>query len=182
MPQKDPVVYLTFDDGPIPEVSPKVLDILKQEDIKATFFCVGDNVRKHPEVYKQLIEAGQQVGQHTFHHLPSFKHSKTAYKKDVELANKYIKSDLFRPPHGQIRISQLLKMRHQFRVVLWDVLSADFDQTISPEKCLDNVLRYTRNGSIIVFHDSLKAQKNMCYALPRCIQALKEKGYRFRTL
>ena len=181
-PKSPPVVYLTFDDGPIPEVSPHVLEILKQEQVKATFFCVGENVKKHPEVYQQILEQGHRVGQHTYNHLPAFKHSKLNYANNVAIAQGYIESDLFRPPHGQIRWSQILKMRHKFRIVLWDVLSGDFDQNITPNKCLSNVIKYTRNGSVIVFHDSIKAQENLLYALPRAIKYLKKKGYSFELL
>ncbi len=182
LPQKEPVVYLTFDDGPIPEVTPQVLEILEQEDVKATFFCVGENVHKYRDVYNQVLAKGHHVGQHTYNHLPAFKHSKEEYRLNVNAAKELIKSDLFRPPHGQILWSQILKMRKQFRIILWDVLSGDFDQDITPEKCLKNVIKNTRNGSIIVFHDSLKAQKNMLYALPRAIQYLKEQGYSFAVL
>ncbi len=179
MPKTPPTVYLTFDDGPIPEVTPWVLDVLKEESIKATFFCVGENVMKHPDVYNQVLAEGHYVGQHTFNHIPAFKHSKKEYRENVALAKEYIKTDLFRPPHGQIRPSQLLTMRKDYRIVLWDVISGDFDKSITPEKCLRNVINKVRNGSVIVFHDSLKAEKNMKYALPRTIRYLKDAGYEF---
>jgi len=182
LPQEPKTVYLTFDDGPIPEITPWVLDILKQEAIKATFFCVGDNIKKHPDTYEQVLSQGHQVGQHTFNHLPAFKHNRKDYQANVMEAKKLVKTDLFRPPHGQIRPSQILKMRKTFRIVLWDVLSGDFDQSISPEKCLKNVINKVRNGSVIVFHDSLKAEKNLKYALPRAIRYLKDDGYNFGLL
>jgi len=181
-PQAHKTVYLSFDDGPIPEVTPWVLELLERENIKATFFCVGENVQKHPDVFQQLIDAGHRVGQHTYNHLPAFKTRNKTYRENINKADKLIQSPLFRPPHGQIRLSQILAMRHQYRIVLWDVLSADFDQSISPEQCLNNVTQHVRNGSVIVFHDSLKAEKNLKYALPRAIQFMKEQGYRFALI
>lgn len=182
MPKKDKTVYLTFDDGPIPEVTPWVLDLLKQEEVDATFFCVGENVQKHQSIYNKILENGHHVGQHTFNHLPAFKHSKEEYHENVLIAKEYIKTNLFRPPHGQIKPSQLLRMRKDYTIVLWDVLSADFDQNITPEKCYNNVIKNVRNGSIIVFHDSIKAQKNLEYALPKVIKYLKGKGYQFAKI
>lgn len=179
MPKQPKTVYLTFDDGPIPEVTPWVLELLEQEDVKATFFCVGENVQKHPEVYNQILAQGHDVGQHTFNHLPAFKSNKKDYHNNVLAAKEYIKTDLFRPPHGQMRLSQLIKMRKDYRIILWDVLSADFDTNISSEKCLMNVINMVRNGSVIVFHDSLKAEKNLKYTLPRAIRYLKDAGYEF---
>lgn len=182
LPQEEPTIYLTFDDGPIPEITPWVLDLLEQEDIKATFFCVGDNVRKHPKVYNEILAKGHQVGQHTYNHLPAFKHSKKAFNENILAAKEYIKTDLFRPPHGQIRLSQLISLRQEYRLVLWDVLSADFDTSITPEKCLKNVISNVRNGSIIIFHDSLKAEANLKYALPRAIRYLKDQGFQFALI
>ena len=180
---KDPkTIYLTFDDGPIPEITPWVLEILEAENVKATFFCVGENVQKYPDMYNQVLAKGHYVGQHTYNHLPAFKHSTDDYRDNVLVAKEFIKSDLFRPPHGQIRFSQLMKMRKNYRIVLWDVLSGDFDASIRPEKCLKNVIKNVRNGSVIVFHDSLKAETNLKYALPRAIQHLKNEGYAFGLL
>lgn len=182
LPQKEKTVYLTFDDGPIPEVTPWVLALLEKENIKATFFCVGENVEKHPKVYASLLAQGHSTGQHTYNHLPAFKHSRQKYLSNVEKAQRYISSDLFRPPHGQIRLSQLWSFKTHHRVVMWDVLSGDFDQHISPKKCYQNVIKYVRNGSIIVFHDSIKAEANLRYALPKVIAFLKQKGYRFEAI
>ena len=182
MPQKSKTVYLTFDDGPIPEVTSWLLNLLEQEDVKATFFCVGENVQKYPAIYKQILANGHSVGQHTYNHLPAFKSNKKDYQENVLAAQELIKTDLFRPPHGQIWPSQLIKMRKHYRIVLWDVLSGDFDQSISPEKCLDNVINKVRNGSVIVFHDSLKAEKNLRQALPRAIRYMKDDGYEFGVL
>lgn len=182
LPKAEKTVYLTFDDGPIPEVTPWVLELLEQEGIKATFFCVGENVFKHPDVYAQVLAAGHQVGNHTYNHLPTYKCNDKTYQDNIQKASEYIKSDLFRPPHGLIRPSQIFKLRKKYSIVLWDVVSADFDRSITPEKCLNNVVKNVRNGSVIVFHDSLKAEKNLRYALPCAIKYLKEEGYRFGLL
>ncbi len=182
LPKAEKTVYLTFDDGPIPEVTPWVLELLEQEGIKATFFCVGENVFKHPDVYAQVLAAGHQVGNHTYNHLPTYKCNDKTYQDNIQKASEYIKSDLFRPPHGLIRPSQIFKLRKKYSIVLWDVVSADFNRSITPEKCLNNVVKNVRNGSVIVFHDSLKAEKNLRYALPCAIKYLKEEGYRFGLL
>ncbi len=182
LPKPNKTVYLTFDDGPIPEVTPWVLEVLAKENVKATFFCVGENVQKHHDIYNMILAGGHEVGHHTFNHLPAFKTDKNAYQENVRSANELVKTDLFRPPHGQLRLSQIIKMRKKFRIILWDVLSADFDHKITPDKCLKNIISKARNGSIIVFHDSLKAEKNLKYALPRAIQYLKEQGYEFGVI
>jgi len=182
IPEGEKVVYLTFDDGPIPEMTPWVLDILDKYQIKATFFCVGDNVRKHPDIYKQVIERGHQIGNHTYNHLQGIRTRTKNYIKNTELASEYIDSDLFRPPHGHIRIRQFKKLRKKYKIVLWDVVTRDYSKYMTPEKVLNNVKKYTRNGSIIVFHDSLKAEKNIKGSLSKSIEWLKEQGYSFRML
>ena len=182
LPQKEKTVYLTFDDGPIPEVTPWVLDLLRKYNIKATFFCVGDNVRKHPEVFKMLVSAGHSVGNHTFNHLQGFKVKSDKYVENVELADTYIRSNLFRPPHGHLRIRQGTKLSKKFRFVMWDVITRDYNMKLSGEYVLNVVKRYVRNGSIIVFHDSIKAEKNMKYALPRAIEFLLSEGYKFEKI
>lgn len=182
LPQKEKTVYLTFDDGPIPEVTPWVLDLLRKYNIKATFFCVGDNVRKHPEVFKMLVSAGHSVGNHTFNHLQGFKVKSDEYVENVELADAYIRSNLFRPPHGHLRIRQGTRLSKKFRFVMWDVITRDYNRKLSGEYVLNVVKRYVRNGSIIVFHDSIKAEKNMKYALPRAIEFLLSEGYKFEKI
>ncbi len=182
LPQKEKTVYLTFDDGPIPEVTPWVLDLLRKYNIKATFFCVGDNVRKHPEVFKMLVSAGHSVGNHTFNHLQGFKVKSDKYVENVELADAYIRSNLFRPPHGHLRIRQGTRLSKKFRFVMWDVITRDYNRKLSGEYVLNVVKRYARNGSIIVFHDSIKAEKNMKYALPRAIEFLLSEGYKFEKI
>jgi peptidoglycan/xylan/chitin deacetylase (PgdA/CDA1 family) len=172
-------VYLTFDDGPIPEITPWVLDVLDKYRVKATFFCVGDNVRKYPEIYQMLIDRGHAVGNHTFHHLQGLRTRTKNYKEDVEQAAKLIKSNLFRPPYGHLRFRQFFKMRKDYRVIMWDVVTRDYSKYLTADNVFENVKKYTRNGSIIVFHDSLKAVERMKEALPRSIEWLLEQGYTF---
>ena len=176
------VVYLTFDDGPIPEVTPWVLHLLKQENIRATFFCVGENVKKYPAVFQQVLEEGHVAGNHTFNHMQGLKSDCDSYISNVEKADHLIGSPLFRPPHGLFRHSQYRLLKKKYRIVMWDVLSRDFDRSISAKEVLDHVTRFVRPGSILVFHDSLKAEKNMKEALPEAIRYLKKQGYRFETI
>jgi peptidoglycan/xylan/chitin deacetylase (PgdA/CDA1 family) len=175
-------VYLTFDDGPIPEVTPWLLDVLDQYNIKATFFCVGDNVRKHPEIYQLIIDRGHKVGNHTFHHVQGLKTRTKDYKKDVEEAAEFIKSPFFRPPHGHLRLRQFFEMRKYYKVVMWDVVTRDYSKFMTADQVFNNVKKYTRNGSVIVFHDSLKAGDRMKEALPRSIEWLLEQGYSFELV
>lgn len=189
IPNSDKKIYLTFDDGPIPEVTEWVLNILKSKDIKATFFCIGDNMKKHPEVYKRILAEGHQTGNHTFNHLNGWKTETNHYIENLKLCEtEYLKlntehSFLFRPPYGKIKPSQSKAIRNLgYKIIMWDVLSYDFDSTISVEKCLENVISNTEQGSIIVFHDSIKAEKNLKYALPKAIQVLKDKGFVFDVI
>lgn len=176
-------VYLTFDDGPIPEVTPWVLDTLNKYGVKATFFCVGDNVRKYPEVYQRVLREGHQTGNHTFNHIQGWLSSATHFLLNTQKASQYIHSNLFRPPHGHMIFPQpLLLKKAGYKIVMWDVVTRDYNAKLTPERVLDNVKKYTRNGSIIVFHDSLKAEKNMKYALPRAIEWLLSEGYEFEIL
>lgn len=182
MPQDNKCVYLTFDDGPIPEVTPWVLDFLDQQEIKATFFCVGDNVRKYPEVYQEILSRGHKTGNHTFNHLQGLRTWTRDYLNNVAKAAELIQSNLMRPPHGHIRIPQFLMLRRKYRVVMWDLVTRDYSKILSGEEVLNNVRRLTRNGSIIVFHDSLKSEKNLRYALPKAVEWLKSEGYEFRII
>lgn len=175
-------VYLTFDDGPIPEITPWVLDLLRKYDIKATFFCVGDNVQKYPEIYKSVLNEGHRVGNHTFNHVQGIRKFTKRYLENARLASEYIASDLFRPPHGHMRIPQFFTLRKEYKIVMWDVVTRDYSKLMTPEKVLDNVKKYTRDGSVIVFHDSLKSEQNMKYALPRSLEWLKQEGYTFGLL
>lgn len=189
IPNSDKKIYLTFDDGPIPEVTEWVLDLLKSEEIKATFFCIGDNIQKHPEVYKRILSEGHQTGNHTFNHLNGWKTETCHYIDNFKLCEtEQLKlntehSFLFRPPYGKIKSNQSKAIRQLgYKIIMWDVLSYDFDSTISKEKCLENVISNTEQGSIIVFHDSVKAEKNLKYALPKAIQVLKDKGFVFDVI
>ena len=179
MPMKHKAVYLTFDDGPIPEVTPWVLDTLDRYGIKATFFMVGDNVRKHPDTFRMVVERGHSVGNHTMRHLQGSIVTTKRYIADIAEANDYIHSPLFRPPHGIIRWKQAAAIKSDMRIVMYDLVTRDYSKKLNGEQVLDNVKRFTRNGSIIVFHDSLKSEKNLRYALPRAIEWLKENGYEF---
>lgn len=179
-------VFLTFDDGPIPEITDWVLNQLKEYNAKATFFCIGNNIEKNPEVFTRIIENGHAIGNHTFNHVKGWKTSNKTYLKEVVLCEEIMKktttsienSKLFRPPYGKISLYQSKKLRKfGYKIIMWDVLSADYDKEISKEKCLKNVLNNLEPGSIIVFHDSIKAFKNLEYVLPKTLQFLSEKGY-----
>ena len=180
--RKRKCVYLTFDDGPIPEVTPWVLDTLDQYGVKATFFCVGDNVRRNPELFEEIKRRGHNVGNHTMNHLQGIKVTSQRYLRNVLEAHRYINSPLFRPPHGLLRWAQASILREQFTIVMYDLVTRDYSNKLSGEDVLNNVKRYARKGSIIVFHDSLKAEKNLKYALPRAIEWLKSKGYTFELI
>lgn len=182
--KKEKIVYLTFDDGPIPEVTPFVLDKLKEYGAKGTFFCIGDNVVKHPEIFERLISEGHAIGNHTFHHVKGWETPLDAYLKEVSDCADVIRfahppeHKLMRPPYAKITFSQTKKVREMgYRIILWDVLSEDYDQSVSPEKCLENVVKHVRPGSIVIFHDSLKAYPNMKFALEGTLEYLKKEGY-----
>ncbi|MBW8331002.1 MAG: polysaccharide deacetylase family protein [Prolixibacteraceae bacterium] len=176
------VVYLTFDDGPIPEVTPWVLELLEKEDIKATFFCVGENVQKYPEVYHRILMGGHSVGNHTFNHLQGLDSNDHDFFRNIEKAGEFIDSDLFRPPHGWLKYTQYKFLKNKFRIIMWDLISCDYDRRIKPEKVLKNVTDFVRPGSIITFHDSIKAKNNLMKALPLSIKWMKEQGYRFEAI
>ncbi len=176
------VVYLTFDDGPIPEVTPWVLDLLDSHGIKASFFLVGDNVRRNPHLLEEIKRRGHSWGNHTMHHLQGFKVTSRRYMRDLTQADMLIGSPLFRPPHGLIRWSQAAAIKSHYNIVMYDLVTRDYSKKLSPGQVLENVKRYARNGSIIVFHDSLKAERNLRGALPQAIEWLKKQGYEFRAL
>lgn len=179
---KEKAVYLTFDDGPIPEMTPWVLDLLDKYNIKATFFCVADNVRKHPEIYQEILKRGHQTGNHTYHHLQGWKTDTESFLQDIEDAKQLIDSPLFRPPHGHIRPSQLHALKKCFKVVLWDVVPRDYSRKKNAAQVFENVKKYTRNGSVIVFHDSLRAQGKLEEALPKSVEWLQDQGYSFKLI
>lgn len=175
-------VFLTFDDGPIPEVTPWVLDTLDSYGVKATFFMVGDNVRRHPELLEDVRSRGHGVGNHSMHHLQGMKVTTRRYLRDIQEANALIDTNLYRPPHGIMRWAQAAALKDHYNIVMYDVVTRDYSRKISPEQVFDNVRRFVRNGSIIVFHDSLKAERNMRYALPRAIEWIRDRGYEFGVL
>lgn len=174
-------VYLTFDDGPIPESTPFILKTLRDFDAHATFFMVGDNVRKHPDLYRQIVAEGHQVGNHTYHHLGGFKHFAKTYIDDTERANDLIGAHLFRPPHGCMSHAEYLWLKRSYRIVMWDLVTRDYSKWLTADDVFDNVRRYARNGSIITFHDSLKSIDKLHTALPRSLQWLKDEGYEFKV-
>ncbi len=176
------VVFLTFDDGPVPEETPWVLDLLDKEGIKATFFMVGDNVRRHPELLEEVKRRGHSYGNHTMHHLQGIKECNQRYFRDITEASNLIHSTLFRPPHGIMWPGQARLIKRHYNVVMYDLVTRDYSKRLNGDQVLQNVMRYARNGSMIVFHDSIKAHKNMRYALPRAIKWLKEQGYEFEAL
>ncbi|MBP1676906.1 MAG: polysaccharide deacetylase [Bacteroidetes bacterium] len=176
------VIYLTFDDGPVPEVTPLVLDILDRYGWKATFFNVGDNVRKYPELYQELINRGHQTGNHTFNHLAGFKYSTDEYVSNVRKAAEYIRSNLFRPPHGRITRAQIKALKQDYRIIMWDVITHDYNARLSREQVLKNVTRNLRKGSIVVFHDSVKARNHVLSVLPEAIEFWISNGYTFGLL
>lgn len=183
MNPREKAVYLTFDDGPIPEVTPWVLDVLDTYGIKATFFMVGHNVDKHPQVYQEVMARGHRVGNHTYNHIQGLYCSRATYLKNTKKAADLLQTDLFRPPHGHMRHSQYKVLRKHYRIIMWDLVTRDYSKRITPEQVLKNVQRYVRPGSIITFHDSLKSWNNgnLRYALPRAIEYLQAEGYAFKV-
>ena len=184
IPNHENKVYLTFDDGPIPEITEWTLNQLQQHNAKATFFCIGDNIRKYPEIFNKVIASGNSIGNHTFNHLNGWKTETSDYIENTKLCTTEISKlktknyQLFRPPYGKIKPSQFKPLRKLgYKIIMWDIISYDFDSTITPEKCLENVLKNVKSGSIIVFHDSKKAFNNLEYSLPRILEFLNEKGF-----
>ena len=191
LPNTQNKIYLTFDDGPTPEITEWVLEELKKHNVKATFFCIGNNIQKHPELFQKVINEGHVIGNHTYNHMNGWKTETKTYLENISLCEKQIQkssienlqSKLFRPPYGKIKTAQAKIVRRLgYKIIMWDVLSADFDQTITPEKCLENVISNVKSGSVIVFHDSIKASHNLKYALPETLNILKEKGFLFDVI
>jgi peptidoglycan/xylan/chitin deacetylase (PgdA/CDA1 family) len=179
---QEKIIYLTFDDGPIPEVTPWVLQQLKAYQAKASFFCIGNNVQKHPEIFEQIRKENHQIGHHTFHHLNGWKTKNDVYLKNVALGNEAAPSQLFRPPYGKLKRAQIKELCKSYKLIMWDVLSYDYDAKTTKESCWKNVKHATQNGSIVVFHDSMKAQENLFYTLPKTLEYFSTKGFRFESL
>jgi peptidoglycan/xylan/chitin deacetylase (PgdA/CDA1 family) len=175
-------VFLTFDDGPVPEITPLVLGILEKYNIKATFFCVGENVQNYPEVFEMLLSQGHAVGNHTFHHVKGWKTDHDSYLSEIEQCSQLVKSKLFRPPHGQINRKIARQVRKKYSIIMWTALTGDYDRNLTGEQCLANAINNTKPGSIIVFHDSIKARERLEYALPLYIEFCLREGYSFGTL
>jgi peptidoglycan/xylan/chitin deacetylase (PgdA/CDA1 family) len=177
-----PSLYLTFDDGPTPQITAEVLSVLARFKVTATFFCIGRNAERHPDIYQQVLAGGHVTGNHTYSHLKGWYTPDAEYYSDISLASKFIDSTLYRPAYGMITPAQLRHLKQQFRIVMWDIMSYDFDFGTSSKECLNNVIRYTKAGSIIVFHDSVKASEKVMYALPRVLEYFLEKGFVFNSL
>jgi peptidoglycan/xylan/chitin deacetylase (PgdA/CDA1 family) len=187
MPSDEKIIYLTFDDGPHPQATPFVLELLKQYNASATFFCIGKNVVAEPGIYQQILNSGHKVGNHTYNHLNGWKTANEIYMKDIALAAQHIDSNLFRPPYGRITSFQAKNLKSVMpvkepKVIMWDVLSGDFDLDITNERCLSNVVLSAMPGSIVIFHDSQKAFLKLQYVLPRVLEFFAEKGYAFRSI
>jgi peptidoglycan-N-acetylglucosamine deacetylase len=187
MPADKPELYLTFDDGPVEGPTEFVLELLANASVQATFFCIGDNIRKHPQVFKKIIEAGHAIGNHTYNHISGWKTPAADYVSNTKKfeeqlsAFNYPPATVFRPPYGRITRTQISALQH-YKIIMWDVLSQDYDKHLAPENCLRNTIRVTRPGSIIVFHDSFKAEKNLRYVLPRFVDHFLEQGYTFKMI
>ncbi len=180
MDPKEHSVYLTFDDGPIPEATPFILDTLSKYGVKATFFMVGDNVRKYPHLYERIKAEGHQVGNHTYNHMGSIRHTLRTYVKNTNKANELIHSRYFRPPHGWMRPAAYIWLKRKYKVVMWDVVTRDYSRLLTAEDVVNNIKTYTRNGSIITFHDSLKSIDKLYTALPESLEWLISQGYKFK--
>ena len=181
MDKNDHSVYLTFDDGPIPESTPFILETLRRYNAKATFFMVGENVLRYHDLYNQIVAEGHQVGNHTFNHIGSFKHWTLTYALNIQQANDLIKAHLFRPPHGWMRHSVYWWFQRRYKIVMWDLVTRDYSKWLTADDVVRNVKRYIRNGSIITFHDSLKSIDKLKTALPEALEWLQEQGYEFKT-
>jgi peptidoglycan-N-acetylglucosamine deacetylase len=186
IPNSEQKIYLTFDDGPTPEVTEWVLEELEKFQANATFFCIGENILKHPEIFNKILKNKHSVGNHTFNHLNGWKTNTEKYIENTKICESVISNMLpkiFRPPYGKMKLSQTKRLRKlDYKIIMWDVLSADFDQMVSPKKCLKNVIENTQSGSIIVFHDSKKAYTNLKYTLPIALKHWKEKGFVFEAI
>lgn len=175
-------VFLTFDDGPHPIITPKVLDILDVYKAKAVFFCVGDNVNKYPDTYKQIIDRGHRTGNHSYNHLNGWKTKDQEYFSNIHKTAEIVNSKLFRPPYGRISSTQIKHLKNEFKIIMWSVLTCDYDKNITNNQCFNYSIKNTVSGSIVVFHDSEKSEKNMMYALPKFLDYFTSRGYKFNPI
>lgn len=182
VPNDNNTIYLTFDDGPIPEVTPWVLEELDKYQAKASFFCVGENVKSYPEIYNQILDKGHAIGNHTFNHLSGWASENVPYFHNVRNCANEVHSNLFRPPYGRLKPKQVQFLQRHYKIIMWDVLSGDFDDNITEEQCLQNVIHNTSPGSIIVFHDSLKSEKKLRYVLPKVLKYFSAMSYKLEKL
>ncbi len=182
VPEKQKKIYFTFDDGPVPGVTNWVLDLLKEYNAKATFFCLGKNVQNNRDLFKKIMNDGHGIGNHTFNHLKGWRTNNKAYFRDIDEANKLLNSKYFRPPYGKIKPTQVRVLKKRYKIVLWDVLSRDYDKGLDPKVCIKNVIKYAKPGSIVVFHDSYKAEKNLRAILPRLLDYFTSYDYKFCKL
>lgn len=182
LPASKPTVYLTFDDGPDPVITNAVLDILTDKKVKATFFCVGDNIYKFPQIAERVLQLNHKIGNHTFHHLKGWNTSTDKYLENIALCDKQLQTDLFRPPYGRIKNKQAKRILPNKKIIMWSLLSLDYEKNIDRAHILNKLLKHTKNGSIVVFHDSKKAANNMLFLLPKYIDAVQKMGYTFSTL
>ena len=182
LPSAGNTLHLTFDDGPIPDITEWVLDTLEQHQAKATFFCVGENVAKHPNIFTRIKSEGHSVGNHTYHHKNGWQTAKNDYLDDIRKCAKLVDSNLFRPPYGRMKPSQINTLKHLYQIVMWDILTGDFDPSLDPDTCFQSIIKKTKPGSILVFHDSLKAAPNLQIVLPKVLQHYSELGYTFEAI
>ena len=182
IPQKEKTVYLTFDDGPVPTYTPQVIKLLQEYNVPATFFMVGENVFKFPDMYQAVKEAGHAVGSHTYNHLKGWITNNSDYIENVRKGAEIVQSNLFRPPYGKIKPSQARVLGKELHIIMWDIITMDYDHNLTGEDCFQSVKDYVRNGSIIVFHDSPKTEKNLLYALPKTIEYLQKENYTFAPI
>lgn len=182
LPSDTKVLYLTFDDGPVPEATPWILDVLQEYNAKATFFCVGENVTKYPEVFERVIKEGHTIGNHTYNHKSGWDSDNVSYFRNIRKCATEVKSNLFRPPYGRIKPKQAQFLQRFYKIIMWDVLSGDFDDSITADDCLQNILKGTKNGSIIVMHDSVKTIAKNKIILPKLLDHYISLGYEFRNL
>ena len=182
IPTEEKVLYLTFDDGPIPQVTEWVLTELNKFNAKATFFCIGENIQKHPEIFQRILKDGHMVGNHTFNHVKGWNTKNDEYFKNVKKCDKLTESILFRPPYGRIKKSQIKHLEKDYKIVMWSILTWDFLKNLDKDYALRTAIKQTKRGDIIVFHDSLKAEENLKYLLPKWLKYFSEKGFEFKTI